>query len=135
MNRLLCPDIAWKRPRHSRYLLYNIQKQRDYSRVQKVDEHCADDWDNEERLHGVMIFVADSVHVCHRVGRCAKAEATDTSDKDGCVVVGTEHTERNEIGYRYHNDHLRHQYKQQGEGKGLQFPEFKRHHCHAEEER
>ena len=69
--------------------LQNIQEEGNYSCIDQVGEHGADDGNNEEGLDGITVLVAYSTHVGHRIGSRTKAEATDACTQDGSIVTAT----------------------------------------------
>ena len=57
--------------------LQNIKKEGDYSCIDHIGEHGADDGNDEEWLDGIAVFIAYGTHVGHRIGCCTKAETTN----------------------------------------------------------
>ena len=70
-------------------ILQNIQEEGDDSCIDQIGKHRTDDGDDEEGLDGIAVFIADSAHVGHRIGGCAKAEATHACTEDGSIVIAT----------------------------------------------
>ena len=67
-----------------------IEEEGDYSCIDQIGEHGAYDWNYEERLDGVVVFIAYSTHIGHCIGCCAKAEATHTGTQNGSVIVASQ---------------------------------------------
>ena len=48
--------------------LQNIQEEGDYSCIYQIGEHRTNNWDDEERLYSIVIFITYSTHVGHGIG-------------------------------------------------------------------
>ena len=69
--------------------LQKIQEEGYDSCIDQVSEHGANDGNDEEWLDGIAVFITDSTHVSHGIGRCTKAEATDACTQDGSIIIAT----------------------------------------------
>ena len=56
-------------------ILQNTKEDGDDASIDQIGKHRTDDGDDEERFDGIVVFIAYSAHVGHRIGRSAKAEA------------------------------------------------------------
>ena len=86
-----------------------VEEHRDHTRVDQVGEHAADDWHDEEGLHRVVIFVAHSTHVGHRVGRGSQAEAADARTQHSSIVVAPQQGKGHHVSKQHHKHDLRHE--------------------------
>ena len=86
--------------------LQQIQKYGDYSCIDQISEHGTDDWNDEEGLDGIAVFIADSTHVGHRIGSRTKAEATDACTQDGSIIIAPQQGEGNKVGKEVHHCYL-----------------------------
>ena len=67
--------------------LQKIQEDGDDSCIEQVGEHGSDDGNDEEWLDGIAIFITDSAHVGHGIGRSAKTEATSCLPKILIIII------------------------------------------------
>ena len=102
--------------------LQQIQEGGDDGGIDQVGKHGADDGDNEERLDGVAVFIANSTHVSHRIGSGTKTEATKACAEDSGIIVAPQKREGYKEYKEPHHDNLGHEDDDQGQGKTLQLP-------------
>ena len=74
-------------PFHGHLALQEIEEEGDDACIDEVCEHGADDGDDEERLHGVVVLIAYSAHVGHCIGGGTKAETAHASTQHGGIIV------------------------------------------------
>ena len=61
---------------HGHLALQEIKEEGDHSRIDQIGEHSTNDRNDEERLDGIAVFIADGTHVGHGIGSSTQTEAT-----------------------------------------------------------
>lgn len=69
--------------------LYEIEENRCDRHVDEIDEHRTHHRNHQERQGGIAVLPANSVHVGHRIRRCAKTEAAETADEQSRISFNT----------------------------------------------
>ena len=69
------------------WISQDIKEDGDDACIDQISEHSANDWNDEEWLDGITVFVTYSTHVGHSIGGCTKAETTHSCTQNGSIII------------------------------------------------
>ena len=68
---------------HGHLALQKIKEEGNHSCIDQIGEHGANNRNDEERLDGIAVFIADGTHVGHGIGSSTKAETAHAGTQHG----------------------------------------------------
>ncbi len=89
----------------------NVDKQGQHNSVDKINKQASHQRHNKKSSRRRTVNIADCLHICNRIRRCAHTESTSCRGHYCRFIIRAHHAEHNKICHQRHQNRLRKQHK------------------------